>query len=58
MNWDVKGISNFPSEYKDMMKGSLTKRQLEILDGDPLKSSEGIVFGSMYADWKKRKEYN
>jgi len=58
MNWDVKEISNFPSEYKEMMKGSLTKRQLEILDGDPLKSSEGMVFGSMYADWKKKKDYD
>ena len=58
MNWDVKEIANFPSEYKDMMKGLLTKRQLEILDGDPLNSSEGMVFGSMYADWKKRKGFD
>ena len=57
MNWDVKEIDNFPSEYKDMMKGLLSKRQLEILDGDPLKSSEGMIFGRMYADWKDKKGY-
>ncbi len=58
MNWDVKEIANFPSEYKEMMKGKLSKRQLEILDGDALKSSEGMVFGSMYADWKKKKGFD
>ena len=51
-------ISNFPEEYKTMMKGSLSKRQIEILDGSPLKSHEGMVFGGMYADWKRRKGYD
>ena len=53
--WDVKEIANFPSEYKDMMKGLLSKRQLEILDGDPLKSSEGMILGRIYADLKDKK---
>ena len=51
----------FPQEYKEMMKKEsrlLTKRQLEILDGAELKSHEGMVFGGMYADWKKRKGYD
>ena len=56
--WDTAEIANFPSEYKEMMKGKLSKRQLEILDGDALKSSEGMVFGSMYADWKKKKGFD
>ena len=56
--WDTAEIANFPSEYKEMMKGLLSKRQLEILDGDALKSSEGMVFGSMYADWKKKKGFD
>ena len=51
-------ISNFPEEYKTMMKGSLSKRQIEILDGSPLKSHEGMDFGGMYADWKRRKGYD
>jgi hypothetical protein len=50
--------ANFPKEYKEIMKKEsrlLTKRQIEILDGAELKSHEGMVFGQMYADWKKRK---
>ena len=46
--------SNFPEEYKKMNK-NLSKRQIEILDGSPLKSHEGMVFGQMYAHWKKEK---
>ncbi len=50
--------AKFPQEYKEIMKKEsrlLTKRQIEILDGAELKSHEGMVFGQMYADWKKRK---
>ena len=57
----VKEINDFPQQYKEMMKKEsrlLTKRQLEILDGAPLKSHEGMVFGQMYADWKKQKGYD
>lgn len=50
-------ISKFPEEYKDMMKGKLSKRQLEILDGADLKSHEGMVFGGMYSDWKRRRGF-
>ena len=57
MNWDTKEIAKFPEEYKEMNK-SLSKRQIEILDGAELKSHEGMVFGGMYADWKKRKGYD
>jgi len=53
----IDDIKNFPTEYKEMMKGNLSKRQIEILDGDALKSHEGMVFGKMYADWKKQKGY-
>ena len=52
--FDTAEIANFPTEYKEMMQGLLTKRQIEILDGAGLKSHEGMVFGKMYADWKKR----
>ena len=50
-------IARFPEEYKEMQKGKLSKRQLEILDGAELKSHEGMIFGQMYADWKLRKGY-
>ncbi len=55
--FDTSEISKFPEEYKEMMQGLLSKRQLEILNGDELKSHEGMVFGGMYADWKRRKGY-
>ena len=54
----IKEISNWENEYKEMMQGLLTKRQLQILDGDELKSHEGMVFGGMYSDWKKRQGYD
>ena len=54
--FDVKEIANFPKEYKEM-NTNLSKRQIDILDGDELKSNEGMIFGGMYSDWKKRKGY-
>ena len=56
MNWDTKEIANFPKEYKEMNK-NLSKRQIELLDGAEIKSHEGMLFGGMYADWKKQKGY-
>ena len=50
-------LRDFPTEYKEMMKGQLSDRQIEILDGADLKSDEGMVFGQMYNDWKKRKGF-
>ena len=57
MSWDTKEIANFPKEYKEINK-NLSKRQIEILDGAELKSNEGMLFGGMYSDWKKRKGYD
>ena len=54
----TKEIPNWEKQYKEMMQGRLTKRQLELLDGDEIKSHEGMVFGGMYADWKKRNGYD
>jgi len=54
----IKEIPNWEKQYKEMMQGRLTKRQLELLDGDEIKSHEGMVFGGMYADWKKRNGYD
>ena len=53
----IKEIPNWEKQYKEEMQVLLTKRQLEILDGAELKSHEGMVFGGMYADWKKQKGY-
>ena len=56
MNWDTDEIANFPKEYKEMNK-NLSERQIELLDGAEIKSHEGMLFGGMYADWKKQKGY-
>ena len=57
-SFDTKEIANFPTEYKKMMEGKLSKRQIEILDGDDIKSHEGMIFGGMYSDWKKRRGFD
>ena len=54
----IKEIPNWEQDYKRLMKEEsrlIPKRQLELLDGDPIRSHEGMVYGQMYADWKKKK---
>ena len=52
----IKEISNWEKEYLTM-DIKLTDRQKEILNGAEIKSHEGMLFGGMYSDWKKRKGY-
>ena len=52
----IKDIPNWEKEYPTMDGVKLSKRAKEILDGDEIKSHEGMLFGRMYADWKRRKE--
>ena len=56
VDW-IKEIPNWEKEYLTM-DVTLSSRQREILNGDVLKSNEGMVFGGMYSDWKKRKGYD
>ena len=51
----IKDVPNWEKEYLSM-EPQLTKRQRELLEGADINSHEGMLFGSMYADWKKRKE--
>tara|TARA_B100000287_G_C20361323_1_gene673967 strand:- start:496 stop:672 length:177 start_codon:yes stop_codon:yes gene_type:complete len=53
----IDAIKQWESEYLTMNK-NLSKRQKEILEGGEIKSHEGMLFGSMYADWKKQKGYD
>ena len=53
----TKDIPNWEKEYPTMEGVTLTKREKEILDGDGIKSHEGMLFGRMYADWKKRRGF-
>ena len=50
----IKEIQNWEKEYLTM-NSKLSKRQRELLEGAEIKSHEGMVFGGMYADWKKQK---
>ncbi len=52
----TKEIPNWEKEYLKM-NDELSKRQIELLNGAEIKSHEGMVFGGMYADWKKQKGY-
>ena len=40
------------------MDVNLSKRERELLEGADIKSHEGMIFGRMYADWKKRRGFN
>ena len=52
----IKDILEWETEYLTMSE-NLNDREKEILKGSELRSHEGMVFGRMYADWKKQKGY-
>jgi len=53
MNKDyIKKIPNWEKEYLESMRGSLSKQQIELLEGRDLKAHEGMIYGEMYSDWK------
>jgi len=52
----LKDIQDWEREYNGM-DVPRTKREQEILNGGELKSNEGMMYGRMYADWKRRKGY-
>ena len=56
LEW-IKEIPNWEKEYLSM-DPQLSKRQKELLEGAEIKSHEGMLFGGMYSDWKKRKGYD
>ncbi len=53
----IKAIPKWESEYLKMNR-NLTDREKELLKGDSIKSHEGMIFGRMYADWKKQKGFD
>ena len=50
----IKDIPNWEKNYLDAMKDNLSKQQIELLSGRDIKADEGMIYGQMYADWKKR----
>ena len=54
----ILSIKNWEKDYLTTNRSKLTDQQVEILEGRELKSHEGMIFGEMYADWKKQKGFN
>ena len=50
----IKEIPNWEKDYLEAMKNNLSKQQIELLNGRYIKANEGMIYGQMYADWKKR----
>ena len=50
----IKDIPNWEKIYLKDMGGKLSKKQIELLNGRYIKAHEGMIYGQMYADWKKR----
>ena len=50
----IKEIPNWEKDYLKTMKGNLSEHQIELLNGRYIKAHEGMIYGQMYADWKKR----
>ena len=51
-------IEKWESDYLSMQRSKLSKQQIDILSGRDLKSHEGMIYGTMYSDWKRRKGYD
>ena len=50
----IKDIPNWEKDYLKTMKGNLSEQQIELLQGRYIKADEGMIYGAMYSDWKKR----
>tara|TARA_B100000945_G_scaffold50487_1_gene36064 strand:+ start:212 stop:412 length:201 start_codon:yes stop_codon:yes gene_type:complete len=50
----IKDIPNWEKDYLDIMKERLSKQQIELLEGRYIKADEGMIYGQMYSDWKRR----
>ena len=50
----IKEIPNWEKDYLKTMRGNLSEQQIELLNGRYIKADEGMIYGQMYADWKKR----
>ena len=51
----IKDIPNWEKDYLKTMKDNLSKQQIELLEGRDIKSHEGMIYGQMYSDWKRRR---
>ena len=51
----IKDVPNWEKDYLESMKDDLSKQQIELLNGRDLKADEGMIYGQMYSDWKRRR---
>ena len=51
-------IEKWEIDYLKEHRDKLSKQQIDILSGRNLKSHEGMIYGTMYADWKRRKGFD
>ena len=53
----LNAIKQWETEYPTMEGVKLTDQQKRILNKGP-EHNEGMVYGTMYNDWKKRRGYD
>ena len=53
----VKELPQWEESYLAMENNTLTDREKEILKGSDLRSHEGMMYGRMYADWKRQRGF-
>ena len=46
----IKEIPNWEKDYLDTMKDSLSKQQIELLNGRYIKADEGMIYGETAGD--------
>ena len=51
-------IEKWEIDYLKENRDKLSKQQIDILSGRDLKSHEGMIYGTMYSDWKRRKGFD
>ena len=52
----IKNIPNWEKEYLKMRSPRLlSAQQVELLEGRYIKANEGMIYGAMYVDWKRRR---
>ena len=54
----AESIKKWESEYLKDHRQKLSKQQIELLEGRPIKSHEGMIYGQMYSTWKNEKGIN
>ena len=51
-------LPNWEDAYLKKNRKDLSEQQIDILSGRDLKSHEGMIYGTMYSDWKRRKGFD